>query len=516
MAMPIVHPSTCQVNLLRERFVGPGRPPVVVLAHSIGERCARLEAAHESLQVDGRRMHCGSPLPALLLPVAPVARFVCPPCPVGCYMSIHAVHRLENHHLYSSQAATAAVDSVAQQRWEHPDEAAAAVDGSVAPGAPAVAVQQPDGWEGREEAVMQGMQDELVAERRRQQGQAGAPVSSAETSGSGCGSDTAAPSNVIKVVGLYPFLTGAARGRRLLLPPAQCACIGSGACDLQLLHGDQLHGGPVLLPLSSPPTLFHPPCSSLPAVDPDCSHQRRLSQLTRHHRLLSRLAGGVGALPFGLRRALVRLVAPQLDPHAVDTTVKGAYGASYNGQNAALLASGCCHIVAGKMRCCCPAQRLQLPGAHTSTPPPPPTAVFTSATAAENGLYMGLTEFETLAAPAQWWLLEALGPRFAIFVAPGDTWFKVGGAHPAVACCKEPLNSIGWAVLSLQTCCLLIFVECYCAQPLDPALHCPQLLPGTWCAEVEVAPDAQGGAWCGQPLGGHADACLLRVAGTVR
>lgn len=78
MAMPIVHPSTCQVNLLRERFVGPGRPPVVVLAHSIGECCARLKAAHESCQVDRRRMFCCSPLPALMLPVTPVAHFAPP------------------------------------------------------------------------------------------------------------------------------------------------------------------------------------------------------------------------------------------------------------------------------------------------------------------------------------------------------------------------------------------------------------------------------------------------------
>jgi len=63
-----------------------------------------------------------------------------------------------------------------------------------------------------------------------------------------------------------------------------------------------------------------------------------------------------------------------------------------------------------------------------------PPAVFTSATSAENGLYMGLTEFETLAAPADWWLIEDLGPRFAIFVAPGDTWFKVRAASWCIAC----------------------------------------------------------------------------------
>ena len=54
----------------------------------------------------------------------------------------------------------------------------------------------------------------------------------------------------------------------------------------------------------------------------------------------------------------------------------------------------------------------------------PLCAVFTTPTCVENGLYMGNTEFETLAAPADWWLLRQLGRRFAVFVAPNDTWFK--------------------------------------------------------------------------------------------
>lgn len=41
---------------------------------------------------------------------------------------------------------------------------------------------------------------------------------------------------------------------------------------------------------------------------------------------------------------------------------------------------------------------------------------------------MGQTEFEALAAPADWWLLRSLGSRFAMFAAPGDAWFKVSRA----------------------------------------------------------------------------------------
>ena len=61
------------------------------------------------------------------------------------------------------------------------------------------------------------------------------------------------------------------------------------------------------------------------------------------------------------------------------------------------------------------------------THPPPRPAVFTDADCVNNGLYMGRTEFEALAAPADWWLLHQLGPRFALFAAPSDIWFKVGG-----------------------------------------------------------------------------------------
>jgi hypothetical protein len=50
--------------------------------------------------------------------------------------------------------------------------------------------------------------------------------------------------------------------------------------------------------------------------------------------------------------------------------------------------------------------------------------VFATPACVANGLYMGLTEFEALAAPADWWLLQSLGPRFAVFAAPNDTWFK--------------------------------------------------------------------------------------------
>lgn len=59
---------------------------------------------------------------------------------------------------------------------------------------------------------------------------------------------------------------------------------------------------------------------------------------------------------------------------------------------------------------------------------PLPCAVFATASCVENGLYMGQTEFEALATPADWWLLRTLGSRFAMFAAPDDAWFKVSRA----------------------------------------------------------------------------------------
>ncbi|KAL4431008.1 hypothetical protein ABPG75_006264 [Micractinium tetrahymenae] len=109
------------------------------------------------------------------------------------------------------------------------------------------------------------------------------------------------------------------------------------------------------------------------AMDPDCSKQRRLQRITPYHALLGRLAGGLlGAIPMPLRRGLVRTLSSGMDAHAVDVTAQ----------------------------------------------------VFATASCVENGLYMGQTEFEALAAPADWWLLRSLGSRFAMFAAAGDAWFK--------------------------------------------------------------------------------------------
>ncbi|EFN59441.1 hypothetical protein CHLNCDRAFT_137997 [Chlorella variabilis] len=91
-----------KVALLRQHFVGAGRPPLVILGHSI-----------------------------------------------GAFMSIHAVHRLEAHHLGSSHATAHALDSVAAREWEGgaDDEAPAGNGGD--------------------------MQAQLVAELQRQGGQQG-------------------------------------------------------------------------------------------------------------------------------------------------------------------------------------------------------------------------------------------------------------------------------------------------------------------------------------------------------
>ena len=162
--------------------------------------------------------------------------------PAGCYMALHATHRLEHHHLASSRADVAALDSVAQQQWEHPP-----VDGSG--------------------GGMEGMQQELLA-ARAQQGQQGPAAGGRGSDGSGtAGSEgaAAAASNIVKVVGLYPFLQ----------------------------------------------------------FDPDCSKQLQLQRLTRHHTALARVAAAARLLPLALRRALVRLAAPNLEPHAVDVTVQG-------------------------------------------------------------------------------------------------------------------------------------------------------------------------------------------------
>lgn len=44
-------------------------------------------------------------------------------------------------------------------------------------------------------------------------------------------------------------------------------------------------------------------------------------------------------------------------------------------------------------------------------------------TSLQNALFLARCEFKALAAPADWRLLRALGPRFAAFCCPDDQWF---------------------------------------------------------------------------------------------
>lgn len=109
-------------------------------------------------------------------------------------MSIHAVHRLEAHHLGSSHATAHALDSVAAREWEGgaDDEAPAGNGGD--------------------------MQAQLVAELQRQGGQQGQqdqqqgrPLphrGEEQERGEGKERNQRPPSNVVKVIGLMPFLQG--------------------------------------------------------------------------------------------------------------------------------------------------------------------------------------------------------------------------------------------------------------------------------------------------------------------
>ena len=216
-------------------------------------------------------------------------------------MCIHATHRTERQYEASSRAAAAAVDAVARREWEHP-----AADSAVA--------DSP-----------QSAERELRAARREQQAAAepAGPAAATEggssddggsSSSSGVSSSAEPPgSGIVKVVGLFPFLT----------------------------------------------------------VDPDCSHQRSLRRLTRHHGALARLAGCLGWLPLGARRALVRWASPNLEPHAVDVS---AQSEGFAGQGR----SCCCPYRAIQPAAACPgcnsrgALRQQL-NCHRMPPTCPPT-----------------------------------------------------------------------------------------------------------------------------------------------
>ena len=82
---------------------------------------------------------------------------------------------------------------------------------------------------------------------------------------------------------------------------------------------------------------------------------------------------------------------------------------------------------------------------------------------------MGLTEFEALAAPPDWWLLRQLGPRAAVVAAPNDVWFKVRArcGAPTDACLPRPEHSCWWPGAALRR-------------------HVPSALPLRCTADLEV------------------------------
>ncbi len=154
-------------------------------------------------------------------------------------------------------------------------------------------------------------------------------------------------------------------------------------------------------------------------MDPDCSKQRRLQRITPHHALLGSVAGALlGAFPMPLRRGLVRALTSGMDAHAVDVTARGEDRRLARG----CAGPGCCAGLQARV-----ALRRSHPASVTlhACARACPGAVFATAACVENGLYMGQTEFEALAAPADWWLLRSLGSRCAMFAAPDDAWFKV-------------------------------------------------------------------------------------------
>ena len=219
------------------------------------------------------------------------------------------------------------------------------------------------------------------------------------------GQETAAAAAAVaavKLVGLYPFLTGRWGVRVLSTRP-----------------------NPVTVhPLPPAPPLLHPRfCRS--AVDPECPRQMRLRSLTAHHALLARMAGWVGLLlPLAVRRLVVRWLAPHLAPHAVDTVATSGFGCGRGCER------GCEREDGDEDRCGLACSDVAAAAAAsvdhpTASPPPPAAAVFCSRACVANGLYLGRTEFEVLAAPADWALLRALGPRLAMFGAPRDAWCKV-------------------------------------------------------------------------------------------
>lgn len=112
-------------------------------------------------------------------------------------MCIHAVHRLERGGSASSTAEVAALDAVAAREWEQPDAAGASLEG----------MQRQLEAEERAQASRQQPQQQLKEGQPAAEQQGGA--SGAGSNGSG---SRGVRSNVVKVIGLYPFLQGTSWG----------------------------------------------------------------------------------------------------------------------------------------------------------------------------------------------------------------------------------------------------------------------------------------------------------------
>ncbi len=107
-------------------------------------------------------------------------------------MAIHAVHRLEAHLSSSSKAEAQALDSIAAREWVG-DAAAAGVAGV----------------SGDSQMALGGMQARLAAELQSHEGQQQEQEQQqGQQEAEGNVEGQQGPSNVVKVIGLMPFLTG--------------------------------------------------------------------------------------------------------------------------------------------------------------------------------------------------------------------------------------------------------------------------------------------------------------------
>lgn len=117
-------------------------------------------------------------------------------------MCIHALHRLEHGGSASSRAEVAALDAVAAREWEHPHAAGPSLEG----------MQRQ--LEAEEQARACGQQPQQQAEAQPGAGgQERPPGAAGVHSAGGTGAERVVSSgvcsNVVKVIGLYPFLQGA-------------------------------------------------------------------------------------------------------------------------------------------------------------------------------------------------------------------------------------------------------------------------------------------------------------------